>query len=355
MNPAAARSRRLEVEPREFDFRRPGEETDVRVRAVFADGSAADVAAFCEFRVKDESVAEVSDRGRVTAVRPGDTAVIVAYRGSVAAMRVYVRVARPESAKGVAKMVSTTPFAEPQGVPPDSGRATLIDREVVRQAPPPQHRALRPVLRRRIPPPGHDRRDRQPADARARSAPSSPTAEPTSAPGRSTSCSPTRGTPPSGRSKFCDITGCNVDAMDGPPELRPKRAQMWHDWFRARFAANMPYDQIARGVLLRHQPRRRGRAGLDRPRGRARPLGPRRVRRAATPTGRRSTCSGGGSTTATFFPIEPMAELTVGGVPGRPDRMCPVPQAPVRPLDPGRLPRLRQHLRRRRSSTARRS
>jgi hypothetical protein len=51
-------------------------------------------------------------------------------------------------------------------------------------------------------------------------------------------------------SHFCDITGCNVDTMDGPLELRAKQAQMWHDWFRVRIAANLPYDQIARGVLL---------------------------------------------------------------------------------------------------------
>jgi hypothetical protein len=50
--------------------------------------------------------------------------------------------------------------------------------------------------------------------------------------------------------KFCDITGCNVDTLDGPPELRAKQAQMWHDWFRVRMASNMPYDQIIRGVLL---------------------------------------------------------------------------------------------------------
>src|SRR5947209_7519430 len=101
--PGSGAVTRLELEPREFDFRRPGEETDLHVRAVFADGSTADVAAFCEFRVKDESVAEVSDRGRVKAVRPGDTAVVVMYRGSVQAMRVYVPngVARPESSKGV--------------------------------------------------------------------------------------------------------------------------------------------------------------------------------------------------------------------------------------------------------------
>src|SRR5262249_8059188 len=50
--------------------------------------------------------------------------------------------------------------------------------------------------------------------------------------------------------KVCDIAGCNVDTMDGPPELRAKHAQMWHDWFRTRVAANVSYDRIARGVLL---------------------------------------------------------------------------------------------------------
>ena len=31
--------------------------------------------------------------------------------------------------------------------------------------------------------------------------------------------------------------------------MRPKRSQMWHDWFRKRMAENMPYDEIVRGVL----------------------------------------------------------------------------------------------------------
>ena len=49
--------------------------------------------------------------------------------------------------------------------------------------------------------------------------------------------------------RFCDITGCNVEAMAGPPELQSKRAKMWHDWFRRRVARDEPYDQIVRGVL----------------------------------------------------------------------------------------------------------
>ena len=79
-------------------------------------------------------------------------------------------------------------------------------------------------------------------------------------------------------SKFCDITGCNVDTMDGPPEVRPKLAQMWHDWFRVRLAANVPYDKIARGVLLATSREERGHSGLDQTRRRAGPLRPRRLR-----------------------------------------------------------------------------
>src|SRR5207253_1192812 len=49
--------------------------------------------------------------------------------------------------------------------------------------------------------------------------------------------------------KFCDITGANVDQMDGPPDLRARRAKMWHDWFRKRVKENVPYDRIVHGVL----------------------------------------------------------------------------------------------------------
>src|SRR5262249_21317700 len=47
--------------------------------------------------------------------------------------------------------------------------------------------------------------------------------------------------------RFCDFTGCNIIAMAG--ELRTKRAWMWHNWFQARLANDMPYDQIVHGVL----------------------------------------------------------------------------------------------------------
>ncbi len=242
--PGSGAVTRLEVEPREFDFRRPGDETNLWVRAVFADGSVADVAAFCEFRTKDESVADVTDHGRVRAVRPGDTAVVVAYRGSVQSMRVYVP-AEPVSGGVVSGEWSNT------SSPPATRHSplTTIDREVFAKL-----RRLNIVpsglssdeefLRRvyldtigSLPMPKDVRTfmaDHRP-DKRARKI-DELLAHPRHAALWAT--------------KFCDITGCNVDTMDGPPELRARHAQMWHDWFRTRVAANVPYDRIARGVLL---------------------------------------------------------------------------------------------------------
>ena len=49
--------------------------------------------------------------------------------------------------------------------------------------------------------------------------------------------------------RYLDITGCDVAAMEGPDDLRPRRARLWHDWFRKRFVTNTPYDQIVRGIL----------------------------------------------------------------------------------------------------------
>jgi hypothetical protein len=49
--------------------------------------------------------------------------------------------------------------------------------------------------------------------------------------------------------KFCDITGNNTDALENPANLKPRRSQAWHDWFRKRITDNTPYDEIVRGVL----------------------------------------------------------------------------------------------------------
>src|SRR3954452_24314355 len=73
----------VRVLPGEFSFKKAGESGQLRVEAEFADGSKEDVTPFCEFRSNDDSVVEIAGLGAVKSLRPGDTSVIVSYRGSV--------------------------------------------------------------------------------------------------------------------------------------------------------------------------------------------------------------------------------------------------------------------------------
>jgi hypothetical protein len=49
--------------------------------------------------------------------------------------------------------------------------------------------------------------------------------------------------------RFSDWTGNSMDSLEGPNELKSKRAKMWHDWLRKRFEQNVPYDDLVRGIL----------------------------------------------------------------------------------------------------------
>src|SRR5205823_441910 len=83
---------RIEVLPSEHRFARPGETLQLKVMVDFADGTRADMTTFCELRVKDDFIAELTPSGEVRALRPGDTVVVVSYRGHLLTSRVLVPV-----------------------------------------------------------------------------------------------------------------------------------------------------------------------------------------------------------------------------------------------------------------------
>jgi hypothetical protein len=222
---------KLEITPAERLFRGPGETLFLRVEAKFSDGARLDITPYCEFRAKDDSIAEISSSGEVRSRRPGDTTVIAAYRGDIATARLFV------------------PYPTPADfVYPPIDTANAVDREVFaklrRLGIVPSELSSDAEFLRRVtidtigclPAPEEIRRfvSDTSADKRARMI-ERLLAHPLHAALWAT--------------RFCDITACNIDAMDGAPELAPKRAKMWHDWFRKRFAENRPYDQIVRGVI----------------------------------------------------------------------------------------------------------
>src|SRR5262249_51598538 len=295
--PGDGNVRQVDVQPREHRFTQPGESVQLKVVVEFEDGTREDVTAFCEFRVKDDYVAEVSPTGDVRGLRPGDTAVIIAYRGHLTTARLFV----------------PAPVA-PAFVYPKVPEANFIDHEVFAKlrllnVVPSELSSDAEFLRRvtidtigALPTPDEVRAflaDMSP-DKRFRKI-DALLADPMHAALWAT--------------KLCDITGNNIDAMEEPPELAPKRAKMWHDWFRKRIAENVSYDRIARGVLTATS-----RDGLDIEQWVARAAALNETLRAGYRTNyadqpgldlfwRRLA-------NQDFFPLEQMAELTATAFPG---------------------------------------
>jgi hypothetical protein len=221
----------IELFPHEHRFNGAGEILQLRVIVEFGDRSRADMTPFCEFRVKDHFIADVTAAGEVRALRPGDTAIVASYRGHLVTSRVLV-----PAAVSFGDTYPTVPEANAIGheVFAKLRQLNIVPSEVCGDA-----AFLRRVTLDTIgtlPEPAEVRAflaDRSPAKRQQKI--EALLTHPMHAALWAT--------------KWCDITGNNLDAMEDPAELGPKRAKMWHDWFRKRIAENVPYDQLVRGIL----------------------------------------------------------------------------------------------------------
>jgi hypothetical protein len=227
--PGSGTATRLEVTPAEHVLAKPGDAAQLVVRAKFADGTEADVTRFCELRAKDDSVADVSPLGEVRAARTGDTAIVASYRGLTANARVFVPApgAAPHPTIPEVNFIDREVFAKlkrlnivPSDLATDEEFLRRVTIDTTGGLPSPDE--VRAFVADRDP------KKREKLIDRLLSHPLHAALWAT---------------------KMCDITACDVGAMDGTPDERGKRARMWHDWFRHRFATNVPYDKIARGVV----------------------------------------------------------------------------------------------------------
>lgn len=87
---------RLEIAPAEAVLA-VGQQADIGVRAVWDDGSTADVTEWAVFESRDEPLAEVSKEGRIVAQAVGRTSITVRYQGQVAAIPVTMPYAHMEN------------------------------------------------------------------------------------------------------------------------------------------------------------------------------------------------------------------------------------------------------------------
>ena len=222
----------ISMTPPEYAFSKPGQTGQLTIKATFTDGSVENITPLCDYRTNDDSIATVNAIGQVKAARPGDTAIIVSYRGQVLPVRVMIPT---ESAPG---------FQYP-AVP----EVNFIDREVFAKLKrlnvvPSELSSDEEFLRRvtidtigTLPTPKEIIEfvaDQQP-DKRTRKV-DELLAHPMHAALWAT--------------KFCDITGNNTETLETNQAVNQvKFSQMWHDWLRKRLAANMPYDELVHNIL----------------------------------------------------------------------------------------------------------
>jgi hypothetical protein len=221
---------RLEVEPHELAFEKPGQNATLRVVAHWSDRTSEDVTDLCRFSSNDESVATADVQGQVTAAGKGDTHVIAFYDNGIAAVPVLVP--------------SSDQFNDHF---PTISSGTRIDELVVtklrRLGIVPSERCTDTEFLRRIsldltgslPTPNEIEAflaDRSP-DKRARKI-DKLLNRPTYAAWWAT--------------RLCDMTGNNGRYREGP--LAADFMRQWYEWVRRRVEKNVPYDEVVAGILL---------------------------------------------------------------------------------------------------------
>lgn len=222
---------RLVVEPAELLFSAPGQEVSLKVTAHWADGTSEEVTDLCRFTTNDDSVANISATGNVTAGDVGDTHVVVAYDRAV----VPVAVLRPsdQSSEGLPRppqsehpidLLVAQKLAKLGIVP--SGLCS--DSDFVRRA----SLDLAGTL------PSAERVERFVADA---------------SPGKREALIEELLTDPGyaawWATRMSDWTGNNEAQLNNYLPVRGLASQMWFAWLKKRLAENVPYDQIVEGIV----------------------------------------------------------------------------------------------------------
>jgi Protein of unknown function (DUF1549)/Protein of unknown function (DUF1553) len=223
--------KQVSVSPPEHTFKKLNEKLKLIVKATFADGSSQDITALTDFRTNDEAVAVVASTGEVESRRPGDTTIVVSYRGTVLPVRMLVPMTPPPGFKypKVAEVNYIDKHVQaklrrlniaPSDLSSDAAFLRRVTLDTIGMLPAPEE--VRKFLADKDP----KKREKKIEELLAHPLHAALWA-----------------------TKFCDITGNNTDSLENPQQLKPKFSQMWHDWFRKRVQENVPYDQIVHDVL----------------------------------------------------------------------------------------------------------
>lgn len=223
---------RLEVTPSEIVAKQQGETFTLKAVAVWSDGSREDVTPLCRFQSNNDQIATIDETGKVTAMEPGDSHVVAFYDNGV----VPVPVIRPVSelvADKYPQVKTTTPIdslvvdkLKKLGVVPSD---ICTDAEFLRRV----SLDITGTL------PTADEVKAFLADESS-SKRAKKIDELLERPGYAAWWA----------TKMSDFTGANRRYLNNITLGNQQAMDDWYAWFRARFEKNMPYDEIARGVIL---------------------------------------------------------------------------------------------------------
>jgi hypothetical protein len=214
----------------------PDDRVELRLTAEFDDGTSEDVTRLTDFKAQDEAILEVTAAGRVSARRPGATAVIANYLGEVVTARFYMPYDAEESDSAQHLSESEHPI--------DS----VIDAELVRLQLIPSGQADDATFLRRV---TLDTIGRLPTMAEQAAFAGDVAADKRERKIDELLSHPLHAS--LWATKLSDWTLNSLNTMENRQDvtrnMRPKWSRMWWDWLRARVARNEPYDQIVRGLL----------------------------------------------------------------------------------------------------------
>ena len=227
---------RLEVFPKEIVFQKPGESVQLRVLAHWKDGAVENVTELTRFRSNDDSVAAISDTGRVEAKERGDTHVVAFYDNGILAVPVILPVT-DQHGERYPQVAARTKVDEL--VNAKLRKLGILPSELCTDA-----EFLRRVsldLAGTLPTPDEVTKFLADKSPNKRSAKVDDLLR---SPGYAAWWT----------TKLCDFTGntprtLNNGAM-GLRNYTQTVARQWYEWIYKRVVNNVPYDQLAEGIIL---------------------------------------------------------------------------------------------------------
>jgi len=221
--------KKLDVTPREIVFSGEDQKQQLKVIAVWADGTREDVTCLCRYTTNDDVIAAIDEEGIVSSGEAGDSHVVVSYDGAVVPIPVLRPVGKPVPAiatrteidRHVANKLAKMGIV-PSEICDDAEFLRRVSLDIAGTLP--SSAKVRSFLNDRSP----DKRERvvdelleTPAYAAWWTV------------------------------QLCDWTGCSDTQLNNVnPVSRQRGSQSWYDWVYQRVEENMPYDEIAENIVV---------------------------------------------------------------------------------------------------------